>query len=225
MQPRFAGRLGAADAVTAGNAALGFCAVAAAAVSPRLAARLVLLAAILDAVDGLLARRYGGTDVGPYLDSLADVASFGVAPAAVVVAVARSAWGSASLAFALAVIAGAVFVGMAVVRLALYTAHDVENAHTEGVPSTLAGTIIAVGVLAGFTSPVGLVALTVALAALMVTTRRYPDLRPRHALVMGAVQAVVVLFPRLLDGLFPRVLLAFAVAYLVFGPRVYARRE
>ena len=55
MQPRFVGRLGVADAVTATNAALGFLATAAAVVDPGLAARLVLLAAIADGLDGVVA--------------------------------------------------------------------------------------------------------------------------------------------------------------------------
>jgi CDP-diacylglycerol--serine O-phosphatidyltransferase len=41
------------------------------------AADAVTLAAIADALDGILARRIGGTRVGPLLDSVADVVSFG----------------------------------------------------------------------------------------------------------------------------------------------------
>jgi len=220
LWPRFAGRLGVADAATATNAALGFCAVAAATVSPVLAARLLLLAAIADAVDGILARRYGGTTVGPYLDSLADVASFGVAPAALAVAVARPA---GQTAFALAVVAGACFVALAVVRLGLYTVDDVANAHTLGVPTTLAGTLLAALVLAGFDAPLVVAAATLVLAATMVTRVAYPDLFVRDALAMGVVQAGALLAPRAFGRVLPRVLLVFALAYLLLAPRFYWR--
>jgi len=92
MQPRFVGRLGAADAVTVANAALGFLATAAALIDVTLAARLILVGAITDALDGIVARRRGSTPAGVYLDSLADVASFGVAPAVLVVAVVFEQW-------------------------------------------------------------------------------------------------------------------------------------
>ncbi|WP_435096843.1 protein sorting system archaetidylserine synthase [Halarchaeum sp. P4] len=223
LRPRFTGRLGVADVATVVNAGLGFCAVAAATVSPALAARVLLLAAIADALDGMLARRYGGTAVGPYLDSLADVASFGVAPAALAVVTAQAAWDGDPLKVGAAVAVGAAFVAMAVVRLGLYTANDVGNAHTEGVPTTLAGTLLAATVLAGFDAPLVVVGCTALLALAMVTTIPYPDLLVRDALVMGAVQALALLAPAALGRLFPRALLAFALAYLLLGPGFYWR--
>lgn len=223
VRPRFAGRLGVADVATVANAALGFCAVVAASVSPALAARVLLLAAITDAVDGILARRYGGTALGPYLDSLADVASFGVAPAALVVAAARATWGFDPLRTGVAALVGACFVAMAVVRLGLYTVDDVSNAHTEGVPTTLAGTLLAATVLAGFADPTVVVALGAVLTVAMVVRLPYPDLLVRDALAMGVVQALALLVPGLLDRAFPRLLLVFAFAYLVLGPWFYWR--
>jgi len=65
MQPRFVGRLGLADAVTVANAALGFLAAAAALVDVGLAARLILLGAMADALDGVVARYRGGMRTGP----------------------------------------------------------------------------------------------------------------------------------------------------------------
>ena len=129
MQPRFVGRLSLADAVTVSNAALGFLAVVVATTNSELAARLVLLAAVADGLDGVLARHVGSSTAGPYLDSLADVASFAVAPAALVVAVVRSAWDSGfdDLRVVVAVLGAALFVAMAVVRLGLYT--EIGRAH------------------------------------------------------------------------------------------------
>ncbi|MFB6199068.1 MAG: CDP-alcohol phosphatidyltransferase family protein, partial [Halobacteriaceae archaeon] len=84
MRPRFAGRLGPADAITAANAGIGFLAVAASTLDVDLAARLLLLAGIGDALDGQVARRFGSSPVGNFLDGLADVAAFGVSSAAIV---------------------------------------------------------------------------------------------------------------------------------------------
>jgi CDP-diacylglycerol--serine O-phosphatidyltransferase len=225
MHPRFVGRLGVADAVTSANAALGFVAVVAATVDAELAARLVLLAAIADGLDGLLARRYGSTPAGEHLDSLADVASFSVAPAFLVVALVSDAWGLDGLRSLLAVGVAALFVAAGVIRLGLYTAHDTGNAHTEGVPTTLAATLLAAGVLGGVTDPTVVVAATGVLTVLMVTTVTYPDLYPRDALAMGVVQGAAVLAPLALSRAFPRALLAWALAYLALAPRFYWRAE
>lgn len=225
MRPRFKGHLSVADVVTATNAGLGFVAAAVASLDVQLAARLILLGAILDALDGLLARRYGGTASGEYLDSLADVATFGVAPALIIAVLARR-----ELALAdplLTVVAygiPAAFVMMAVVRLGMYTAYDTDDASTEGVQSTLAASLIAVGYLAGVPTwaLVGAMAL---FTALMVARIRYPDLLPRDAVLMGVIQLLAVLFPNASGSVFPRVLLAWAVGYLVLAPRFYWRRE
>jgi len=235
MQPRFVGRLSLADAVTVSNAALGFLAVVAAPTNAELAARLVLLAAVADGLDGVLARHVGSSAAGPYLDSLADVASFAVAPAALVVAVVREAWGGGfdEVRVVVALLGAALFVAMAVVRLGLYTAHDAKEDTTEGVPTTLASVVLGGVVLVGVTGPVALVVLVYVLAGLMVSTITYPDLHAQDALVMGVVQALAVLLTgsvgRHLFGDLGRGfafgLLFLALAYLFLGPMFYWRRD
>jgi CDP-diacylglycerol--serine O-phosphatidyltransferase len=237
MQPRFVGRLGVADAVTTANAAMGFLAVVVAFSDVTLAARITLLAAIADGLDGVLARRYGSSAAGPYLDSLADVASFAVAPAVLVYAAVRREWGATALSTldpgtlaALAV--PALFVAMAVVRLALYTALDAEGDETRGVPSTLAATIIGAAVVAGVTDPWILLSVTAAFAYLMVSPIRYPDLLARDALLMGVVHALAVLVPdatrieavpNAVGRGFPRALLILGLAYMFLSPWLYWR--
>ncbi|WP_423744743.1 protein sorting system archaetidylserine synthase (plasmid) [Haladaptatus sp. SPP-AMP-3] len=223
MKPRFVGRLSLADAVTVSNAALGFLAVSVATANPRLAARLVLLAAVADGLDGVLARHVGSSAAGPYLDSLADVASFSVAPAMLVVAVVRQTWGFDPLRVAIATLGGALFVAMAIVRLGLYTAYDTDDDVTEGIPTTLASVILAAGVLAGFTDPTVVVALTFVLAGLMVSTITYPDLLARDALIMGVVHSLTILVPGFKGRAFPYALLTLALAYLVLAPGFYWR--
>jgi CDP-diacylglycerol--serine O-phosphatidyltransferase len=222
MRPRFVGRVGIADVATIGNIVVGFLAVLVAPRDTALAARLLLLAAIADGLDGVLARRYGGTPIGETLDSLADVVSFGVAPAVLVVAVARSAWGPFPASrTALALVVATAFVAMAVVRLALYTVEEAGTHQTIGVPTTLAATILAATVLAGVGRPAVVVAAGAVFSYLMVTRVTYTDLADDHAVGMGVVQALAVLVPTAFARAFPRLLLAAAVLYLVLGPWYY----
>ena len=225
MRPRFVGRLGLADAVTTLNAGLGFVAVAVVAVDVGLAARLVLLAAIADAIDGIVARYRGGSELGELLDSLADVSSFGVAPALIVL---EASVGLSSLGWTtehvLGLAFGAAFVSMAVIRLGLYTTLDTEDASTQGVQTSLAATLLAVGVLAGVPATLLYWALGV-FAVLMVLPITYPDLRVRDAVLMGILQTIAIAVPAAYGSLFPRVLLAWALGYLVLGPPLYPGPE
>jgi CDP-diacylglycerol--serine O-phosphatidyltransferase len=229
LRPRFVGFLGLADVVTAANAALGFVAVVVAVDDPTLAARLVLLAAVADGLDGVVARRFGSTPVGGVADSLADVVSFGVAPATLVVVVARE-WvaGGGSVGpltgpvlSALVVGVPALFVAAAVVRLAVYTAEDITERATRGVQTTLAATVLACAYLAGFDQPALLLGGTAVFTYLMVTRVRYPDLREADALGMGVVQVGAITFPTLAAQALPRLLLVAALAYLTLAPSFY----
>ena len=227
MPPRLIGRLGLADLITVANGMLGFVAAVVAAVDPSLAARLILLAAMGDGLDGVVARRVGATPIGKYLDSLADVAAFGVAPGLLVVGVARGHWGLSLDALEprllLSVGVGAVFLGAVVIRLGFYTAEQSDQSLTLGVPSTLAATILGAAVLARIDSPALIVAATGIFTLLMITRIRYPDLLARDTIIMGAIQGLAVLVPMALGRAFPYALLTLGLAYLVLGPWLYWR--
>ncbi len=225
MVRSFLGRLGFADAVTVGNAALGTVATIAVTVDPLLAARLLLVAAMADGLDGVIARRRGGTSVGPYLDSLADVASFAVAPAVLIGLTGIDRWslGDRPVLFVGSLLVPALFVALAVVRLGVYTDEEAHKPTTSGVQTTLAATIIAAGVLAGVVDAASLLGLGAVMAVLMVTPIRYPDLHPQDALVMGGVQAFAILLTGRPGEVFAFALLFLALGYTILGPWFYWR--
>lgn len=228
MRPRFVGRLGIADAVTIANAVLGFAAVVTAFVDPFTAARLVLIAAVADGLDGLLARRYGGTPVGPHLDSLADVVSFGIAPAVLAFVVLRDGLGlEATLTPEFLAVTGlcGLFVAMAVTRLGLYSAYDVAAEYTEGVQTTLAATVLGAAVLAALTDPLVIGGLVAAFCYLMVSRIQYPDLLPRDVLIMGVIHVLAIAIPTFAGRTFPYALLTLGVGYITLGPWLYWREE
>lgn len=181
----------------------------------------------------MIARHRGGTAVGEYLDGLADVASFGVAPALIVATVSVRSFVSGSASAAIGIVCGAAFVMSAVTRLGLYTAYDSKSAETEGVQTTLAATIIGASLLAGFITPSLLVILTGVLTILMLTPITYPDLHAQDSIVMGAVQIAAIgltgpLGRRHVGTLgegFAFGLLFLSLAYLTLGPRFYWRRD
>lgn len=223
MRSRFLGELTVADVVTLGNVVIGFLAVAVAPTDPELAARLVLLAAVADGIDGVLARAFGGSAMGPYLDSLADVPSFAIAPAMIVyvVGVDTDVGLHDGLEAGLVVAVPALFVAMAVLRLGAYSAYDTAASRTVGAPSTLAATIIAVSVLTVHWTPELMIGGMAILAGAMISPFTYPDLLARDAIIMGVIHVLAVAVPMAYGRVFPYALLTLALAYLVLGPQFY----
>ncbi len=224
-------RLGVADVMTLLNAVLGVVAmVVAVTVGPAAAARLLLLAAVTDGLDGIIARARGGTEVGPLLDSIADLVSFGTAPAlflwaateeTVTAAVPNTLPAADAVAVVAASAAPAVIVVFSLLRTALYTVHVDEGENRPGIQNTLAASILAAAFLAGLTTPSLLLGASVVLSVLMVSPVPYPKLAARDALVMGVVQAGAILQPTMFQRLFPRALLVAALAYMTLAPRYY----
>jgi len=192
------------------------------------AAPLIGWAILLDMLDGRIARLTGtASDFGGELDSLADVVSFGVAPALLVYAwafaasIPRAGWLGAFL-----------FVMCGALRLARYNVqrHAVDGRYFVGLPiPAAAGQIAAIvhfmpesideRVLAAV-----VLALTVTLGFLMVSTLRYVsfkslDLRARRSYIN--ILGIALLF--LLIALHPEwVLLLAASAYSLSGPAAHA---
>ncbi len=71
-----------ADLFTLLNAVAGLIGVFAVAIGEfQVAAALIALSVVLDGTDGIAARLWGGGPLGPFLDTLADLLSFGILPA------------------------------------------------------------------------------------------------------------------------------------------------
>lgn len=176
-------RPGIADVLTIGNGLCGVAAITVVVATPwsqdaagevavlRIVAMILLVGVVLDVCDGAVARARGGTALGPHLDSLADIAAFGVAPA---VAVAGLAIRHATVWESIAVGIGALVYGAgALIRLADFDAVRSRDPDFLGMPSPLAAiSALAVGLLAlspWFTA-VGLAIV----GGFMVIALRYP---------------------------------------------------
>jgi CDP-diacylglycerol--serine O-phosphatidyltransferase len=214
---------------TVGNLFLGFWAVVKT-LNGELAeaAPLILWAIVLDLLDGRIARMTGTTsEFGGELDSLADVVSFGVAPALLAYqwsfaqAIPRAGWLAAFL-----------FVMCGALRLARFNVqrHAVDGRFFVGLPIPAAAGQIAVLVQFLPEGPLGrpaalmVLSVVVALSFLMVSTLRYRsfkgfDLRTRRSYI--TILGIALLF--LLVALHPEwVLLAGASVYSLSAPVGYA---
>src|SRR5690242_12325067 len=163
---------------TMGNMFCGYaCVVYAMRGEYETAAPFIGLAIVLDILDGRIARLTGTeSDFGLEFDSLADVISFGVAPA-----ILSFAWGLSPLG-RLGWAAGFLFVAAAAMRLArfnLQSAGDGDRRYFIGMPSPAAAAIPAATVyaypagLADFRAALPALAMVLLPAFLMVSTIRF----------------------------------------------------
>lgn len=103
----------------------------------------ILLAMILDAMDGRVARKLDATSTfGKELDSLADLVSFGVAPAILVYAFKIKVLGMPGLIICI------IFALCGALRLARFNVLNISE-YFMGVPITAAGSLVALLVLVG----------------------------------------------------------------------------
>ena len=140
--------------------------------SPKTAAVLVLLAAFFDRADGSIARRCScSSNFGKEFDSLADLVSFGVAPAALTYSAAVNKWHAPAplgfLCFILFILCGAF-------RLARFNISG-GGPYYQGLPITVAGSIMAAAAVV-IKSPPAVLILCFVLAAAMVSTVRIPKI-------------------------------------------------
>ena len=135
------------------------------------AAVAVVVAMLFDGLDGWIARRlHTSSDFGGKLDSLADIISFGIAPAVILYGIGLKDLGILGwLAAILFPIAGAV-------RLARFKAISV-NGYFEGLPITAAGGIAVSLVISRVDFAAWSLAIVVILLAILMVSRvRYPHL-------------------------------------------------
>ena len=129
----------------------------------RAAALFILLAVVMDGMDGRIARKFGvSSDMGKELDSLCDLVSFGVAPALLLYAQVLNVFP-----FLLGLIAALLYIMCGAFRLARFNVLNIKE-YFVGIPITLAGTALAfVSLLTAFI-PEYLVLITVIFLAFMM---------------------------------------------------------
>lgn len=155
--------------ITCGNLTAGFLALLVIRDHLVLAAALIVLAAVLDYLDGRVARMNAGeSDFGANLDSLADLVSFGVVPAMAMFLASLQELPVVGLVGAIGYLVCGAW------RLARFPL--LKNRHCFiGLPIPLAG--VALMLLAPWSPPPWPTLLTTAvLSALMVSTVRFPTL-------------------------------------------------
>ncbi len=209
--------------LTTGNMFFGFYSIIASMKGDYLMASYAIIAsAIFDLLDGRVARlTHSVSDFGEHLDSLSDLISFGIAPAILVYKWALEPFGRIGW------IAGFMYLACAALRLARYNVQikNLESKDFQGLPTPMAGGIIASGVMAfnelhltGERS-LGILIITFLLGIVMVSQFKYRSFRdvdfrqrmPFRYLVIGlAIFVIVATWPEVM-------LFVLFLTYTIFG--------
>lgn len=188
------------NALTLGNLTAGFVsAILSGTGTPeglRVAAALILVAALLDGLDGQVARFLGvESPIGKELDSLADCVAFGVAPGYLAYRTYFSGFhlAAAGLSVNLGILVAAVFPVCAAYRLARFNVKSTPHSFS-GLPSPVAGVLIALAVLCFPDTGIPKVIFALAfclIAILMVSTIAYS--KPQSAVFKSSSPLRLVL--------------------------------
>lgn len=184
-----------------------------------LAAMMVLIAMLLDGVDGRVARALGAqSEFGKELDSLSDVISFGVAPAFIMYVVAFQ-----DLSPALAWGVTAIFPICGALRLARFNVITSHAGYFIGLPIPAAGGVLAtLALFKGDLAVSVLLSSTLVLSFLMVSTIRYPNFKkvgiPRSAVwVVPIIIVVSVVLGLLFKHQLSKILFVPLLLYALYG--------
>ena len=180
------------------------------------AAVLIFFAVFFDFMDGRVARSLGGgTSFGEELDSLADVVSFGVAPAFLMYAAYVDVDGSVP-----GVLAASFFALCGALRLARFNVTHVPAGPFQGLPIPAGGLTLASFVIAGAPlTPVAAMSIMCAVGALMVSSVSYCNAKKlkkgnvNKVKLYGVLGFVFICFALLRE----RGFLAIAVMYIASG--------
>jgi archaetidylserine synthase len=184
------------DLVTLINALLGFTAVLMMVQSPSNACHasiLIILAVIADGLDGAIARSMEYGVLGENLDSLADVISFGLAPAVIAYAILAPHYH-----YLICLVSGT-FLACGILRLARFNAVSAKDGFV-GIPITSSGLIVAFYVLVFYNGgyggwqffSYGLLGAMLILAILMISRVYYPKIRNIKYLGFVTILMIIV---------------------------------
>lgn len=206
---------------TVGNLFAGFYAIVATLNGHYQSAAIAIgIAVVLDGLDGTVARlANASSDFGVQFDSLADVISFGVAPAVLIYAWGLSEFGN------FARFSAFLFLMCGATRLARFNIQVQDLKHFAGLPIP-AGAAFVAATVHFFVDPpqavfwkVYLVVMTYLIALLMVSTIRYPSLKQLN-LRRGKSHLNVLMLALLVAGVIwysQQVLMIMASIYLLSG--------
>ena len=173
-----------------------------------ISALLVMLAAASDGIDGFLARRMKSGELGQSLDCLADLISFGVAPAMLALTTFEMSMQAVSVSI--------IYLICGILRLARFNVSARDDKFFEGFPITASGVAVAACIMLNRSQI--LLPLMLISAALMVSSIPYAKIRDTRLVIASIVIFLIAASFALITGdaaLSGAMISALMAAYMV----------
>ena len=167
---------------------------------------LILFAVLADGMDGIIARKYGNP--GGYMDELADVISFCIAPSVMIYVLSYSH-------ILIRVIICSIYLICGLIHLIRY--HLGEKEYFVGITTPTAALFVML--LLFLSSPQWILySATIIVSILMISTILYPRIKGGFAAVAASLIILAAFMGKTYDGLALVLLLAGVIIYISFGP-------
>jgi len=215
-----------ADVVSLTNSILGFLSIVMIFLGETyLAFSFILLAILADGLDGAVARKTKHSDLGEYMEAMADMISLGIAPSVFVynnylknIMISESIYWHSLL-----VIVLIVFLSFSIIRLASFHIKR-EETFFIGLPAS-ASTIIII-ILTYFNIEFNYIFAVIFLTSLaMISNVRFP----KPTIKINAIATIFIIFTIIIgknfEGIFPKFLLLLIILYTLAGPIYLLKRR
>ena len=219
-----------ADIISMLNALFGFIAIiilSISSINPTLAYRLsftfILLALLADGLDGIVARKTRKGEMGPYLESMADLTSTGLATGFFVFHIYYNQLSNQSI-FVLLSFIGVVsfYLICSIIRLAAF--HPLKTMdYFMGIPAPAAAIILLTCTYLNipFFYCIFIILL---LSFLMISTINYLKPPNKLGIISASLIFLVIIFDTVYDSLFIWLLLVLSLLYMFIGPIAYRHK-
>ncbi len=223
MQKSMINLLSFADVVSLTNSILGFLSIVMIFLGETyLAFSFILLAILADGLDGAVARKTKHSDLGEYMEAMADMISLGIAPAFFVYHTYHSVVSDIMFYHGLLIVALIIFLSLGIIRLASF--HIIkDDKFFVGLPAS-ASTIFIIILSFLQIEFLYILPFVVLVSLVMVSPIRFP----KTGLKINAFAAVIILITLIFGGMYnnftPLMLFATLGVYAIIGP-IYVRKK
>lgn len=188
----------------------------------RVSFSLILLALLADGLDGIFARKFGKSEIGEILDSMADMTSFVIAPSIFIYFVYSNTTDFLLFYRHIYLIAALIlFLSFGILRLASFHLMK-NNEFFIGLP-TPASTIILLNLAYLELEFIYILPAVVIIGAAMVSNIKFPKPRVRMDLIATILIFLTLLFGKNYYAIFPLLLLFAMIIYTLFSPIFYKK--
>jgi CDP-diacylglycerol--serine O-phosphatidyltransferase len=209
--------LSLADVVSLTNAGFGFLAIIMASLGEMwFSFSFILIALLADGLDGMIARKTGHSELGDYMEAMADMISLGIAPSVFVYTIYHDAVSWCIYYHSYLLITLIVFLSLSIIRLASFHIMK-DNKSFVGLPASVSAIIIII--LAFFEIEVLYILPVVIIISLaMISNVHFP----KPGLKIDAIAAILIsltlIFGKDYYGIAPLLLITTLVIYTMLGP-------